>query len=72
MRREVIWKFDFWRCRRVRDNFRKWKWYNPCKCGCDSREDIKTTEVHYYLEKYFMGGLGLFGFTLMKWVLEVK
>ena len=68
MKREVRWILKFWN----RDNFMKWGWHNPCECGCDSREDIKTTEFHYYLEKYFMGGLGLFGFTLMKFVLETK
>lgn len=69
------WKLVFWNG----NNFRKWKWYNPCECGCDSREDARTFigkpikyDFHFYLEKYFSGGLGLFGFTLKKYVMELK
>tara|TARA_R110000851_G_scaffold30221_1_gene82592 strand:+ start:832 stop:1047 length:216 start_codon:yes stop_codon:yes gene_type:complete len=68
MRKEIKWKLVFWKG----DNFRKWGWNNPCECGCDSRGDLKTPTSHYYLEKYFSGGLGLFGFSLMKNVFELK
>ena len=44
------------------DNFRKWKWYEPCPCGCDRREDIPSNK----LVGYYSGGFGLFGFTLTK------
>jgi hypothetical protein len=44
------------------DNFRKWGWFEPCPCGCDSREDTKYKK----LIGYYSGGFGLFGFTLEK------
>lgn len=68
MTKENSYQLIFWRG----DNFRKWGWNNPCECGCDSREDIETLNSKYYLEKYFSGGLGLFGFSLMKFVTEFK
>ena len=52
------WSIILW----IGDNFRKWGWHKPCGCGCDSRGDTS----YYYLEKYFTGGLGLFGFTIKK------
>lgn len=53
------WILSLWRG----DNFRKWGWYTPCECGCDNREDTP----YYFIEKYFSGGFGLFGFSLTKW-----
>jgi|TARA_B100001964_G_scaffold226927_1_gene276301 hypothetical protein len=55
---EYNWSLTLWNG----DNFRKWKWYAPCSCGCDSRGD---TEDNYEVG-YYSGGLGLFGFTLSK------
>ena len=52
------WTLTFWNG----DNFRKWKWYEPCPCGCDRREDIPSNK----LVGYYSGGFGFFGFTLTK------
>jgi len=49
------------------DNFRKWGWYDPCSCGCDSRGDTE----YFKLKGYYSGGFGLFGFSLIKYEISL-
>ena len=55
---KTSWNFVLWNG----DNFRKWGWFEPCPCGCDSRGNTKYKK----LIGYYSGGFGLFGFTLEK------